>query len=127
MAEQKPIYELAGQQTDPLVEEALAILFSDRPVRSSIRPDTRSHWQWRVRDPRPNTSRLWLSFAQPLTDAVPSEVKGRIEDALSVLIPAYAKKVTATVRRVAFDEINFEIVIVRPDNREVTFGAKMEV
>ena len=33
------VAELAGQQDDPLVEEVLAILFSDQPVQRSIRPN----------------------------------------------------------------------------------------
>lgn len=123
---QAQIYDLVGQQDDPLVEEALMILFSDRPVRESIRADTRSHWQWQVRSPKGSTSLVWLSFAQPITDATPREVKRRIEDALAVLVPDFAKAVSATVKRVSINSITMDITITKPGGSTASFGVSLE-
>ena len=117
------VAELAGQQDDPLVEEVLAILFSDQPVQRSIRPnDSRRHWQWWARDPIGQTSRIWLSFAQPLTDETAPQIENRVESALAVLIPDYATAIEATAQRVAFDEIRLDILITRRELGEISIG-----
>lgn len=123
---QSHVYDLVGQQDDPLVEEALMILFSDRPVRESIRADTRAHWQWQVRSPKGSTSLVWLSFAQPITDTTPAEIKRRIEDALAVLVPDFAKTVAAVVKRVAINAITMDITITKPNGNTSSFGVSLE-
>jgi len=108
----EPIYKLAGQQKDPLVEEIIAIIGSDQPTRSTIRPkDSRRHWQWWARDPRGNTSRVWVSYGQPITDETPAELKSRTEAALAVLVPAYARKIEVEVNQISFDEMQLDVLV----------------
>ncbi len=106
-----PIYKLAGQQGDAFVEEVLATLFSDRPERTSVRPkDSRRHWQWWARDPRGQTSRIWISWGEPITDDTPGDLKARGEAALAVFIPDYARRVEVIAKQVSFDEVNVEVL-----------------
>ena len=111
----KPVYDLAGQQSDPLTEEVLAVLFTDAPVRSSIRPgDTRRHQQWRTRSPDAASSRGWLSFAEPLTSDIPTLLQERYTAALrAAFIPAHAASVDVTVVQTAVNELRLTWEIIR--------------
>jgi IS4 transposase len=111
----KPVYELAGQQTDALAEEVLAVLFTDQPERASVRPgDTRQHQQWLARNPDGASSRGWLSFARPLTADTRALLKERSESALrTAFVPAHASSVTVTVIQTAVNELTLGWTIVR--------------
>jgi phage gp46-like protein len=118
-----PIYELAGQQQDPLSEEVLASLFADQPVRPSIRPnDNRRHWQWAARPTATTTSRVWLSFDRPITDDTVTELKARAESALAWLIPRYARAVTVTVQQIAFDSVSLGVLVQREREEDLEVG-----
>jgi hypothetical protein len=113
----KPVYELAGQQTDALTEEVLAVCFTDAPERSSIRPgDTRRHQQWLARRPEGASSRGWLSFAQPLVAETRTLLKERYESALrAAFVPTHASSVDVTVTQTAVNELTMRWVIKRSD------------
>lgn len=120
----KPVYELAGQQTDPLAEEVLAVCFSDAPERTSVRPrDPRRHQQWMARQHEGASSRGWLSFAQPLTASTRSLLEERYESALrAAFVPTHASSVKVTVTQTAVNELTMKWAITRPDGG-VTEGA----
>jgi hypothetical protein len=111
----QPVHELAGQQDDPLVEEALAVLFTDQPERESVRPgDTRLHQQWMVRRAEGATSRAWLSFALPITSAEIARIKDRSETALRVaFVPRYVSDVAVTVQQTAINELTLTWRLVK--------------
>ncbi len=118
-----PVYALAGEQDDPLAEEVLAVLFSDQPGRTVVRPgDTRRHWQWWARDPAGQTSRLWLSSDQPITDDTTTSIETRAAVALSVFVPDFVSSVDVTAQQTAFDEVALTIVIERPLQVDLTLG-----
>jgi hypothetical protein len=120
----RPIYELAGQQDDPLTEEVLAVIGTDAPERETVRPgDSRRHQQWLARRHEGQSTRAWLSFAQPLTAATPALLKERYESALRIaFVPAHARSVEVTVTQTAVDELTMRWVITRPDG-SVNVGA----
>ena len=113
----KPVYELAGQQDDPLAEEVLAVCFADAPERASVRPgDTRNHQQWMARKHEGMTSRAWLSFAQPLVANTRALLEERYESALrTAFVPVHATSVDVTVTQTAVNELTIRWEIVRPD------------
>jgi hypothetical protein len=112
-----PVYELAGQQTDALTEEVLAVCFTDAPERSSIRPgDTRRHQQWLCRRHEGASSRGWQSFAQPLVASTRSLLEERYESALrAAFVPVHASTVDVTVTQTAVNELTMRWVVTRPD------------
>lgn len=115
------VYELAGQLEDPLAEEIVATLFSDQPVRSVIRPtDNRRHWQWLVRDPVGQTSRVWVGYAQPITDDSVAELEDRAQSSLAVFVPDFATSIEVTATQAAVDEISMVISVVRPAQVDLT-------
>ena len=117
------IHELAGLQQDPLAEEVLAVLYSDQPVRSIVRPsDSRRHWQWWVRDPEGSTSRLWLSFAQPMVSGTAEQVEDRVSKALTVLVPTFVTAVEVNALQTSFTQIQLEIILQRPKSSSLTIG-----
>ena len=111
----KHVYELAGQQTDALAEEVLAVLFTDAPERATVRPgDTRQHQQWLARRPDGASSRGWLSFAQPLTAAMRALLEERYESALrTAFVPAHASSADVTVTQTAVNELRITWTLVR--------------
>lgn len=113
----QPVYELAGQQSDPLVEEVLAVCFTNAPERASVRPgDSRRHQQWLARRHEGQSSRAWLSFAKPLTGDVPALLKERYESALrTAFVPSHASSVSVTVTQTAVNELTMRWLIVRGD------------
>jgi hypothetical protein len=113
----KPVYELAGQQTDALTEEVLAVCFTDAPERETIRPgDTRRHQQWLARKHEGMSSRGWLSFAQPLVADTRKLLEERYESALrAAFVPAHASSVDVTVTQTAVNELTMRWVIKRSD------------
>lgn len=117
-----PIYELAGQQDDPLAEQILGLLYSDQPVREVVRKDARRHWQWMARG-QPNTtassSRLWISFAGPFTSDTVAEVQVRAQSAVDTLVPYPASSATATAKQISATQIDLSVVAVRADNGSV--------
>ena len=119
-----PVYELAGQQADPLAEEILAVVFTDLPVRESVRPgDSRRHWQWWARTDRDESaSRLWLSIDQPITDTTTTEIEGRVSKALAVFIPTFAKSIDVLAQQLTFDSVTLDITVHRPQQTELTIG-----
>jgi phage gp46-like protein len=116
------VYDLAGKQEDPLVEEVLAKLYTDTPVRPDLRKDNRRHWQWFGRTPRGNSSRVWLSYAQPITDDTPTEISGRAEAALADLIPTYATQIEVSAQRTGINEVELNVAITRPSGQEISLG-----
>jgi|SRR5690606_25452666 len=120
----KPVYELAGQQTDALTEEVLAVCFTDAPERPSVRPgDARRHQQWLARPHEGASSRGWLSFAQPLVANTRTLLEQRYESALrAAFVPAHASSVKVTVTQTAVNEFTMRWVITRP-NGGVAEGA----
>jgi len=120
----RPVYELAGQQTDPLAEEVLAVCFTDAPERKSVRPeDPRSHQQWLARRQEGASSRGWISFAQPLTASTRTLLQERYESALrAAFVPAYASSVGVTITQTAVNELTMRWVIWRSDG-DVAEGA----
>lgn len=110
----KPVYELAGQQTDPLAEEVLAVCFTDAPERTSVRPgDTRRHQQWLARKHEGASSRGWLSFAQPLVADTRKLLEERYESALrAAFVPVHASSVDVTVTQTAVNELTMRWVIL---------------
>jgi phage gp46-like protein len=120
---QMNVSELAGLQDDPLIEEVIAILFSDQPVRSVIRPDdSRRHWQWWADTPQGSTSRLWLSYAEIITDDTVPEMEDRVRTALAVLVPTYVTTIEVTAVQTHLDEIALDIVLGRPRQTDLTVG-----
>lgn len=119
-----PVFDLAGQQGDPLTEEVLAVCFTDAPERESVRPrDSRRHQQWLARRAEGSSSRAWLSFAQPLVGDVPALLKERYESALRLaLVPVHASRVVVTVTQTAVNELTMRWQITRVDGG-VTEGA----
>lgn len=119
----RPVHELAGQQTAPLDEEVLAVLFTDAPERTTVRPgDTRRHQQWLARQHEGSSSRGWLSFAQPLIDSTRSLLEERYESALrAAFVPVYASSVDVTITQTAVNELTLRWVLTRSDN--VTEGS----
>lgn len=113
----QPVYELAGQQTDALSEEVLAVIFTDAPERASVRPgDTRRHQQWLARQPEGASSRGWLSFAQPLVATTRGLLEERYESALrTAFVPVHASSVDVTVTQTAVNELTIRWVITRAD------------
>jgi hypothetical protein len=111
----KPVYELAGQQTDAFDEEVLAVLFTDAPERASVRPeDNRRHQQWLARKHEGSTSRGWLSSGQPLTVSTRTLLEERYESALrAAFVPAHASKVKVTVTQTAVNELTMRWEIMR--------------
>lgn len=110
----QPVHALAGTLADPLAEEILAILFTDQPVREDVRPgDARRHWQWAARQSNGNTSRLWLSYAQPIVDTTVTDIEGRAVSALAGLVPEYARAITVSAQQTAIDEITMIVTISR--------------
>ncbi|MCA9695534.1 MAG: hypothetical protein KC636_38505 [Myxococcales bacterium] len=120
----KPVYDLAGQQTDPLAEEVLAICFTDAPERASVRPkNSRRHQQWLARPHEQASSRGWLSFAQPLVADTITLLEERYESALrAALVPLNASSVDVTITQTAVNELTLRWVINRSDGA-VTDGA----
>jgi phage gp46-like protein len=115
------VYELAGQLEDPLAEEIVATLFSDQPVRPVVRPtDNRRHWQWLVRDPEGQTSRVWVGYAQPITDDSVAELEDRAESSLAVFVPDFATSIEVTATQTAVDEISMVVSVVRPAQVDLT-------
>jgi hypothetical protein len=119
-----PVYELAGQQTDALTEEVLAVCFTDAPERASVRPqDPRRHQQWLARKPEGSTSRAWLSFAQPLTASTRTLLEERYESALrTAFVPVHASSVDVQVTQTAVNELTMRWAITR-SNGDVSEGA----
>jgi hypothetical protein len=117
MTNAKPVYELAGQQTDALTEEVLAVCFTDAPERPSVRPrDTRRHQQWLCRRHEGASSRAWLGFAQPLVSSSPQLLEERYESALrAAFVPVQASSVDVTVRQTAANELTMRWEIIRTD------------
>jgi len=113
----RPVHELAGQQTDPLDEEVLAVIFTDAPERTAVRPgDTRRHQQWLARPHERASSRGWLSFAQPLIASTRSLLEERYESALrAAFVPVYASSVDVTITQTAVNELTLQWVINRAD------------
>jgi hypothetical protein len=120
----RPVYELAGQQADPLAEEVLAVLFTDAPERESVRPgDSRRHQQWLARRPEGQTSRGWLSFAEPIATAEIKLLQERYTSALRVaFVPVHASSVTVVVQQTAVNELTIRWTLLRGD-RPVSEGA----
>lgn len=115
------VYELAGQLDDPLAEEIVATLFSDQPVRPVVRPtDNRRHWQWFARDPEGQTSRVWVGYAQPITDDSVAELEDRAESSLAVFVPDFATSIEVTATQTAVDEITMVVSVVRPEQVDLT-------
>ena len=115
------VYTIAGQLDDPLSEEIVAVLFSDRPVRSVERPaDSRRHWQWFARDPVGQTSRVWIGYAQPITDTAVEEVQDRAETALAVFVPEGARSIEVVATQTAITEIALVISVVRIQQVDLT-------
>ena len=112
-----PIYDLAGQQTDPLAEEALAVIGTDEPERASVRPgDNRRHQQWLARSASGQGSRGWLTFAGPLTATYIALLKDRYETAMRVrFVPRHAVSVSVDVKQTAVNELAIRWTIVRTD------------
>ena len=119
-----PVYELAGQQTDALTEEVLAVCFTDAPERASVRPqDPRRHQQWLARRPDGSSSRAWLSFAQPLTADTRTLLEERYESALrTAFVPVHASSVDVQVTQTAVNELTMRWAITR-SNGDVSEGA----
>jgi phage gp46-like protein len=120
MATQEPkqVYELAGQQDDPVVEDVIFSLFTDQPVRDVESPgDTRNVTAWQLG--YVGGSRLWMSFAKPLTDETSGLVVQRAKAALAWMIPVVAKTVDVTAKQITFDTIKLDIGIVTPSNRTI--------
>jgi hypothetical protein len=117
-----PVYELAGEQDDPFTEEVLAVLFSDRPERASVRPeDNRRHWQWWARDPVGKTSRGWIGFAEPITTETVELLQRRYQTALSqAFVPDFATQVEVTVQQVRVNALQISWVITRDLNQVIT-------
>ena len=113
----QPVYELAGQQDDPLVEEVLAVCFTDQPERASVRPgDSRAHQQWLVRSPAGASTRAWIGLADPITTASKQLLAERYQSALRVaFVPRYASSVVVTVTQTAVDELTMSWRLVRND------------
>jgi hypothetical protein len=113
----KPVYELAGQQTDALTEEVLAVCFTDAPERSAVRPgDTRRHQQWLCRRPKGASSRGWLGFAQPLVASTRLLLEERYESALrAAFVPLHAASVDVMVTQTSVNELTMRWVILRSD------------
>ena len=111
----KPVYELAGQQTDPLAEEVLAVLFTDAPERASVRPeDPRRHQQWLARRADGQASRGWLSFAEPITAAEIKILQERYASALRLaFVPDHASSVTVVVQQTAVNELTIRWTLLR--------------
>ena len=121
----KPVYELAGQQTDELTEEVLAVCFTDAPERSSVRPgDNRRHQQWLCRPHAGASSRSWQGFAQPLVANTRALLEERYESALrTAFVPLHASSVDVTVTQTAANELTMRWVILRTGGRGVAEGA----
>jgi hypothetical protein len=119
-----PVYELAGQQTDALTEEVLAVCFTDAPERTTVRPkDPRRHQQWLARKHEGASSRAWLSFAQPLVAGTRALLEERYESALrTAFVPVHASSVDVTVIQTAVNELTMRWVITR-SNGDVADGA----
>lgn len=113
----RPVYDLAGQQTDPLAEEVLAVCFTDAPERPSVRPkNSRRHQQWLARPHEQATSRGWLSFAQPLVADTVTLLEERYESALrAAFVPVHASSVEVTITQTAINELTLRWVISRSD------------
>lgn len=110
------VHQIAGQQTDPLLEEALAVLFTDQPVREELRPgDSRRHWTWfGRRDEAQSSSRVWLNLGEPLSDETVDLLEGRANSALAALVDrGLAASATAVVRRTRRDVVEFVIEVRR--------------
>lgn len=125
MATYSQVYELAGVQDDPLAERVLALLFTDKPERPSVRPgDTRQHWQWFARtDTQNQGSRLWLNVDAPITDSSIVLMKSRAENALAPLLAdRTATKIDVTVQQVAIDSVDLIVVIRRPNAEDLSLG-----
>ena len=129
MAVFESVPDLAGQQTDPLAEEALALLFTDAPVTESeaLSPgNTRGHWQWRAR-PDVQGSRLWVNFGGPLTDSAITLIESRAKTALAELITRkLATSVSVSATQIRHTAITLEITIGRRRGRALTFGVSLE-
>jgi phage gp46-like protein len=114
----QPVYELAGSQDDPVVEDVLASLFTDAPVREVERPgDTRQHWTWAAR--AVDGSRVWLSFAQPLTDDTAGLIQQRAQASLAWMVPRVAKEVEVSARQVSCDTVVLGVKVRRPDTTTI--------
>jgi phage gp46-like protein len=114
----KPVHELAGQQEDELIEDVLASLFTDLPVREVESPgDTRQKSAWQMG--YVGGSRLWLSFSKPLTDDTPKLVEQRAETSLAWLIPVIAKSVVCKAKQITFDSIQLDVKILRLNNKTI--------
>ena len=67
-----------------------------------------------IGSPEGQSSRGWLSFAQPLTADVPALLKDRYESALRVaFVPRHASAVTVEVLRTAVNELTIRWTIER--------------
>lgn len=124
-ANHKPVYELAGQQTDALTEEVLAVCFTDAPERSSVRPkDPRRHQQWLCRLNHGASSRAWLGFAQPLVSDTRELLEERYESALrTAFVPVHASSVDVTVTQTATNELTMRWAILRTGDGGLAEGA----
>lgn len=109
-----PVYELAGQLDDPLAEEILATGFTDQPVRPEVRPDdNRRHDSWGPEDPSGQTSRAWITTGAILTDDATALTAERMQTALQVFVPQYAKKIIVTAKQTDINTIEMIIDVTR--------------
>jgi len=124
LTQPKPVHDLAGQQSDPLTEEVLAVLFTDAPVRHSVRPwDTRRHQQWWARRHEGASSRGWLTFAEPLTAEARTLLQERYLSALrTAFVPAHADGVSVSVVQTAVNELRLTWEIIR-SGQSISTGA----
>lgn len=123
-----PVHELAGVQEDPLAECVLARLYTDRPVRSSMRPgDTRRHWQFFARTDTENFgSKLWV-LGEPFTDDTVRLMKSRAENALAALVgDGSATSIEVTVRQTAVDAAVLDVLITRPNAEDLSLGVALQ-
>ena len=129
MTELSPVYDLAGQQTDPLAERVLAILFTDEPARElNRREDSHNHWQWlaRPRDDENRGSRLWLSSGEIITDDTVSLMQSRATKALERLVPRHAKSVAVTVAQTGHSKVAIDVRIGRVSGEDLTMSISLE-
>lgn len=115
------VYELAGQFEDPLAEELVATLFTDQPVRLVIRPtDNRRSWQFFARSPVGQTSRVWVGYAEPITDDSVGELRDRAESSLAGFVPDFATSIEVEATQTAVDEITMVVSVTRIGQVDLT-------
>lgn len=124
MTDPVPIHDLAGVQDDPRVEEVLAVLYTDQPVREDLRPgDSRRHWQFWARKSEGSSSRLWLVMDQPIVETIPKTIEQRAVAALTqAFIPDQASAAEASARQISFTEVELVVVITWLDGVETSLN-----